>query len=290
MGDYLSDLVTKNIGTANVIQPRRSARFEPLQAKGALEAQIEPPSLQTESFEEEHIIETMPPSSRRKREVKLRERDEIISSREDSDEQIAQALLIPPPKAHSSENGQNDARVTLAPKLIEAVREPTTQNLSVPNPSSLTLSALVTPTQPSLKSAESRKKLNSIIEHAPIQTHRESLSATGELKAPPEKISGKQGIEAHAQIIVEPRVEKIENRVEEATIYQTVIPMPREQMSKQISERAEVPETPTINVTIGRVEVRAVTSSAPSKETTYAKPQTLSLDEYLRKRHNGGER
>ena len=294
MGDYLSDLVTKNFGTAEIIQPRRPAHFEPTQTKGALEVQNEPPSLQTESFAEEHIIEPMAPvRPRHRREARLSEKDEVTSSRKDSDERIAQALLVSPPTTHSSKTKQNDARVTLTPKAIEATREPASQSSSVPNPSSSTLSTILTPTQSSPKSAENQEKSNSIIEHAPIQTHRESPAETGELKMPPTKNFGKPGkqdVEAHTPIIVKPRVEKLENRVKEAPIHQTIFSLPREQMSKRISERAEVIETPIINVTIGRVEIRAVASSAPSKEKYTKPPPTLSLDEYLRKRRTGGER
>ncbi len=48
------------------------------------------------------------------------------------------------------------------------------------------------------------------------------------------------------------------------------------------------PEPPTINVTIGRVEVRAVTPPASPRRERPGRSQALSLDEYLQKR--GGKR
>jgi hypothetical protein len=60
-------------------------------------------------------------------------------------------------------------------------------------------------------------------------------------------------------------------------------------MPKLIPEGAKTAEVPVINVTIGRVEIRAVASSAQVKEAR-TKPATLSLEEYLRQRSNGGGR
>jgi hypothetical protein len=68
---------------------------------------------------------------------------------------------------------------------------------------------------------------------------------------------------------------------------------PRQQMARSArarsqpqSEHLEAPTLPTINVTIGRVEVRA---SAPAKRAESARPSTpkLSLEEYLRGRSKG---
>src|SRR5687767_15173016 len=120
MSDYLSDLVTRNIGTADVIQPRRPARFEPARATGALEAVIKPSSFQADIFEEEQIIEPTTSAPVRRRGVKLTEKNEKISSLRNADEEIEQALLVTPPEIRSPETKRNDARVILAPRIIEA--------------------------------------------------------------------------------------------------------------------------------------------------------------------------
>lgn len=54
-----------------------------------------------------------------------------------------------------------------------------------------------------------------------------------------------------------------------------------------LAQAAEIAATPTINVTIGRIEVRATTAIAPPRKQTPA-AQTMSLDEYLRQRNRGG--
>jgi hypothetical protein len=288
MSDYLSDLVTKNIGTADVIHPRRASRFEPAQAKGALEAPPELFSWQAENLEQENIIEAPPARPRRRREARLNESFEATSSQKDSDGQIVQASPVSPPEIYSPETGQKKTPVTVAPKINDAMREPASRNLSVPNHLLPTLSTFITPAPAPSKSAERQEKSSNIIEPAPVQTPSEPAK-TGESKTPLPKNTGQQNLEANAPIIVKPRVEQTENRVRETAVNQTIIPKPREPLSKQISESAKTPEAPVINVTIGRVEVRAVTSPA-SPKPSHAKPQTLSLDEYLQKRSRGGQR
>jgi hypothetical protein len=47
-------------------------------------------------------------------------------------------------------------------------------------------------------------------------------------------------------------------------------------------------QAPTIRVTIGRIDVRAVTAPAePARETVRPQPR-LSLDDYLKQRNRGG--
>jgi hypothetical protein len=283
MSDYLSDLVTKNIGMANVIEPRRPARFEPLQTTSALEFEIEP-TRQTDVFETEQTIESRPPA-RPRREVKLIEKTVETSSRT-RDEEIEHAPKLAPREIHSPKTETRQTRVTLAPKTDEPPHESNVENFSLSNLSTPTFSP-ITPLRSPPKVAEKEEISSDKIEHAPIQTQVVTRE-TDNSKPLSENNSEPQTIEAREKIVIEPRVEKIENRFEETKIQQTVI-SPHEQASKQIAERFDTPPTPTINVTIGRVEVRAAVSSAPPKQA-HAKPPTLSLDEYLRKRRNGGER
>lgn len=54
-------------------------------------------------------------------------------------------------------------------------------------------------------------------------------------------------------------------------------------------ERSDEAPTPTIQVTIGRIEVRATVAAATPARKTPAKSPAMSLDEYLKQR-NGGQR
>ncbi|GAA0764043.1 hypothetical protein GCM10009107_49700 [Ideonella azotifigens] len=56
----------------------------------------------------------------------------------------------------------------------------------------------------------------------------------------------------------------------------------------QPAPRAVVPELPPIKVTIGRIEVRAVTGAPSTPRSTTSAAPRLSLDQYLRNR--GGQR
>jgi hypothetical protein len=47
---------------------------------------------------------------------------------------------------------------------------------------------------------------------------------------------------------------------------------------------------PTIQVTIGRIEIRATPPPASTPKRERSKPPVMSLDEYLRQRNQGGQR
>jgi len=56
-------------------------------------------------------------------------------------------------------------------------------------------------------------------------------------------------------------------------------------------QQANLSPEPTVHVTIGRIEVRAVQSSKPSSSAKpRATPPVMNLDDYLRRRSNGGAR
>ena len=257
MGDYLSELATKNIGTANVIQPRRASRFEQVQTPGAHDSQTEPLPLQAKSFDivravKEERAGEIKSDARPRRPMRLSKKDEFISIEGDADEQTP---LFSTPKSHPPITKQTAENVPLSSNI--------------------------------------EKKTNITLEQASIEPHF-SQSKAVELKIPETKSSEPQVIpeqspETQAQIIVKPRVSKSEERFGEFENNQNKILPPREKMPKQISESAKTAEVPIINVTIGRVEIRAVNSSAQVKEAR-TKPATLSLEEYLRQRSNGGGR
>jgi hypothetical protein len=310
MRDYLSDLVTKNIGTAEIIQPRRASRFEPAQPQNAFETETSLfQAADFGDFEEERTVETAHINPRRASKTESRETNAAISSPVNPEDQI-RTSFIEPAKPHAPEIKQIVSRVKRASEEIEA--PPETVELKISE-------------EKRFETKDANKK--------------NSEAANSEAKDLEEET-----VETPAPIVAKPRVTAFENRFEEtakpqtitplskeqtpqqasdrkkiheATIEQTIIPTPREQTSQQIRERAEKPETANrqtvisfpraqtlnqfsdltetpeatvINVTIGRVEVRAVTASAPPKNAHRAKPQTMGLDEYLQKRGNGGER
>jgi hypothetical protein len=284
MRDYLSDLVTKNSGTADVLQPRRRARFEPLLPLSPFEAESEP-SFPKETFEKEEFTQPSPLRRPRRREISRIEETPEITPREDSNESFEQALSIAArPQAHGSKSPPPKTEPTFSPKLIEPARETITESPPV--------SALLSPT-PSKPIAPKivEKQVKSEISNEPalIVKPTEPPPKENDLKVPPTKDTGQKIVETRERIVIEPRVEKIESRVNDSTSQQTSILPPEKQSAKQIPERVETVQTSVINVTIGRIEVRAAVSSAPPKQTPSKRP-TLSLDEYLRNRGTGGRK
>ncbi|HEX8267914.1 MAG TPA: hypothetical protein VF596_21125 [Pyrinomonadaceae bacterium] len=292
MGDYLSELVTKNIGTANVIQPRRASRFEQVQSPGAHDSHSESLSLQAESFDivqapNEERGGEIKPNARPRRPMRPSRKDEFISSEDDADERTP---LLSPPKSHPPITKQTAENVSISSNIIEEIWETENEILSQPRPPS---PAIVTPKKSLRLSGEAEDKTNITLEQAFVEPHF-SHSKAVELKIPETKISApqvipKQSPETQAQVIVKPLILKSEERFGESGNNQNKILPPREKMPKQISENAKTAEVPVINVTIGRVEIRAVNSSAPVKEARTKSP-ALSLEEYLRQRSNGGGR
>jgi hypothetical protein len=307
MRDYLSDLVTKNIGTAEIIQPRRASRFEPAQPLNAFGTETS--VFQATDFEEERTVETAHINPPRAPKTGSRETNAAISSPENPEDQT-RTSFIEPVKPHAPEIKQIVSRIPRASEEIEAP----------PETAELKISA-----EKTFETKDANKK-NSQTANSEAQDLKEEI------------------VETPAPIVAKPRIIALENSFEktekppaitpltkeqppnqasgrkeiaEATIKQTIIPTPREQTSQQIPERekrgetpnrqavvsfpraqtldqisdhTETAEAPVINVTIGRVEVRAVTAPAPPKNAHRAKAQTMSLDEYLRTRGNGGER
>jgi hypothetical protein len=71
-----------------------------------------------------------------------------------------------------------------------------------------------------------------------------------------------------------------------------VVAQPRVEPAQRIEPPPAAPAepTPTIQVTIGRVEIRATSPPVPAPKKQRPKPAVMSLDEYLRQRANGGDR
>lgn len=68
-----------------------------------------------------------------------------------------------------------------------------------------------------------------------------------------------------------------------------VVPRPlAPQRREQITSQAAEPPRPTINVTIGRIEVKALPPAAAPPQRK-PPPSLMSLDEYMRRRNSGGD-
>jgi len=58
----------------------------------------------------------------------------------------------------------------------------------------------------------------------------------------------------------------------------------RRQPDERYADSSPPPDAPSVNITIGRVEVRAVSAPAPKPRAEPRGRQPLGLDEYLKRR------
>lgn len=122
---------------------------------------------------------------------------------------------------------------------------------------------------------ERRPALEPVLERSVIE--RVSLRDEAQEPAPPRPVS----------VLVQ---EKSPSRQASVVAQPQVTPY-REPAASAFVEPAVTPEpTPSVQVTIGRVEVRATPPPTPSPKARRPKPPVMSLDEYLRQRANGGNR
>lgn len=290
MGDYLSELAAKNIGTADVIKPRRAARFEPNGM--SVNVPAEPLFFQPENFDHEHSFEDERSKIKpdlRPRGTRLNRKDELGASHYNSYEQIPQPEIISPTKQPSPIKRQINEHISIQSKMIEEVRETTNEILSSPHQTSPPIRM---PKKSLPASGDAVEETKSEVKSVSIQP-RFGPKIT-ELKMPETKISEppiveRKIIEKQIPIVAKPSVSKAENHFGETTANQRKILTPLEKMSKQTADNSQSSNFPVINVTIGRVEVRAIAGSAAVKEKR-PKPPTLSLEEYLRERNSGGGR
>ena len=107
-----------------------------------------------------------------------------------------------------------------------------------------------------------------------VERVAQTPAATQASALPDPRAAGRERTEVPKPVVAQPRIERYAG--------------PRADTSPQ-SNAPPAPE-PTINVTIGRIEVRAAvqseSQSQPERRSSHA-PQTMNLQEYLRRRAGG---
>ncbi len=322
MSDYLSNLVARTRNAAEVIQPRLASRFEPVQTQGSLgRAQPSIPSTLPSTtdaeleFNAEHAVGSSPAS------LAQSLRSQSLRSRAP----VGQPVVVPVPQFSSNDDRPSATkRATAMPTVINDMDEaaPAMQSAS-PRPPAPRLGDFEMRPTPVLPWAAERP-----IDQAAEDGHRQSQSArwqmvevpltrvesvvesvyeierivetvgTGyraetdkrEAHATGEMITGELGKPTYraathsalaqpqplARVIAQPNV-TIAPTIRAATSVAT------QPARNEISAAA-----PTIQVTIGRIEVRATPPTPAAGRKANTAP-IMSLDDYLRAR-NGGNR
>lgn len=261
MNDYLTTIVARTLGLAPVVQPRLSTFFEPLSTAVVTAG---PPSFAGETAS----VDQSPRNT--VSEVSMRK---LMTQ---DDEQ--QGALIGETQEQPLDTIIRRSRVTPAAPLIN-VRMEASQHVSAPGP-------------------ESPRRLRAQT-HEPYEQQADSVPfAEGEsnnLENSPPRYKDAGHFDQSQALGPNPR-----ERAEPAPAHTThklpgTIPvlqpnkLPVTSLRRAFAEPAIAREAPpTISVTIGRVDVRAVFAPAPAPRVNRAKqPAAMSLDDYLKKRNEG---
>jgi hypothetical protein len=259
MSDFFYELAAKNLGTANVIMPRRPALFESTTEHPHFQSFNEADSMS--NFDDANVVDTSP-ARRLRRRSETPERI-VLESRD-----------IDPPPSPGSRRTFRDAEIEPSSRNISPTSETDTRNRDLNR------------SHPRLVPGESAKPVDppkaqpSIVEVKSFPISVSARSTASERRGPERN---NQTVEPKTHIIAKPHVAISRDKDVE-----------RPRASANIAarfpgERAEKSETPVINITFGRVEVKALPSPTPTRAVK-TQPPTVSLDEYLQRRRNGGAR
>jgi hypothetical protein len=271
MNDFLDNLVTRSLGLAEVVRPRPLSLFEPLQPTGpfaadhfSLDQDGEPSSgvepIRPASSVPDAQLPEAPPASREPRRVGE-------DRRKGEDRREGEALAEPPPDPPS-------------PDSVQVARR-----------SASGFAQLLIPHQPMMPApvagiAEMRV-VSPVTTPADRQVPRETAQVIATDQAAPEHPA------APPEALMPPPPSRT------LLVAPAIAPRPGERQSSEIrlSDRAAVPPSspeaaaqtaPTIKITIGRVDVRAVMPERPaSRPVPQRRSPAVSLEEYLKRRSGG---
>jgi hypothetical protein len=251
VSDFFATLIARATTEADALRPRIAPRF----AAPAHESLLPP--------EEERATTHAPVESSFAPDEQPRELRLAISER-------TQPPATPPREAattHTTETATNDRAMSHPSPLVrERIETPAVE----PQP----FSAIQPQSIPSEPPRESSARMPTATRDARESSRGES-DRRAPMSPPRATLTPRRAIETATTR----KVERIETRAHESRLT-------RISKQRDAPETTQSPPAPTIQVTIGRIEVRA--ESAPSPRRAEPAAPRLTLDEYLRQR--GGER
>lgn len=279
MNDFLSQLAARSWGSAEMIRPRLPSFYEPAPNTVGSEGRMDV----TAMFDAEERSEVAIAGPRT-----LRPANGVEESR-----------LEP----------KRDGRV-VAPEWATPLvdREGPSPTLPPPHQKGDT-TGVVRPALPEASAAGSRPPVVRVLPavlgvtpagHPPITS---AANPHGGVERPPIGGSSQPGSpERHERVAAGDRSRGVESRPEKELYLRPRPPaedlavrprapsVPQFASANRARTRAEAEGEPVIQVTIGRIEVRAASGPAPATPKARARPAVMSLDEYLRSRaKRGGE-
>lgn len=265
MGDFLGQLLARSFDQTEVIRPRRTGLFEPSQPARDLPWPDEeptdsaapaplpaaPPSGRL-ALEPQHMPRSAPPEAAAP--LRLRPRPETPASQPASAPHSKQPSVVNEPPATAA----------------AALRPPPVQ----PQPTS----------PPPREQVRDASRAPTVVEQTLLQPVVERITETSRQAATPPRTATPTSPPEMPDARAAADVLRPAPQVEASGVVQSPV--------VRAGRQAATPTpaaSPTIHVTIGRVEVRASSPAEPARRTR-PQPPVMSLDEYLEQRGSGGRR
>ena len=287
MSDYLNHVVARSLNRVETVQPRLASRFESLTSfTGSVAEQAaswEPVAISATSDEieltqqPETPASTIPPIQRspatNPQTLPIQHLPQPSNLTPLSDRQVHQLPIETFPQTPETNSNSSSRRLPPAPELIESsIQEPPDRQPLTP--------ILKHQTQTPLADSFAAQPNQLVPESAVIQPSvsqqdipRVPRAVARRTTAPQPLVPSPRTLSTSITDLVAPVTPSSE--LSSATTA----------VSKQQRTTSETPQpSPTIQVTIGRIEVRATPPASPPKRKRTA-PVVMSLDEYLRQQH-----
>lgn len=269
MADFFDRLLERNRGAVQEIRPRPRARFEPDNRAAVLDP-VETEALAFSGPHREPTFQPVHPLNH----TKISTPQSVIEPMQapTDDERIitherTETSVILPPMSHEVETPTHRPAVPMSEIQPRANTQPVLQ------------------TEPSLLATPPRTLPADVEQDPPFaqvtMNIRQEMNPLLRPEAPPRDSSdtGRTMILERAAIPARPVQTRLIQHVEMAAP-ETIFPVVEPPVS------APPPSPPRIHVTIGRIEIRAITAP-PSVKPAPARKTGMSLDEYLRQRERG---
>jgi hypothetical protein len=312
VNDYLTNLASRSLNPTPALRPRPRSRFEPVSLGGAqpLAATPDRIALDVEAPE----VESAPPVVTGG--VPGRRASALIARTEDKNESVAPprgtSTYRSPGNIETSPNADSATGMPAQPQLTILRPEPVRRfqpashaaadrgaALDQSSPETVESKGPETAAQPSRREPSRRKPSGQKKdEESPrplrdlqLQTViREQVVINEVLQRSEPERSGPENRGAEAESLLP--ASKRPATSSPIIAQPRVTPLFEHRSDQKIGRGDEkaAPPAPTIHVTIGRVEVRATHSTSPSTPKPRPARPTMSLDDYLRRRGDGGAR
>jgi hypothetical protein len=289
MSDFLADIAERSLTTDQAIRPRPLSVFEPFQATGAVGSAQQLRAEQDYRLPESDAVGTvssMAPVAMTTKELPVGQDEAHTIAVQAPRLSVSAAMAGPQPLAPAIV--EQPARQGAYPPA--AIQSPPEHALLIETNvpvDEITISALEIRSKPPGESPDGHQTLSP---SRPPATEK-GINRTGRESGVPGHQSKVAGTISE-RTLLKPAIERVEMEKSVATQHpqQPIAPLHSRletAWGNKTDSMQKEKSTPTIHVTIGRIEVRATPAPIQNKPKPRP-PDAMSLDEYLRRRNGGG--